>query len=101
MELEVKGFIQFCRFLSQHPDRIANNKELEPLLDFCFDAVMNCDCHTGKLEKTNIYETRFEEKFKSLSAVALSEMAHILDSRNNFSEVFVSFPISGEKIKVK
>lgn len=101
MELEVKGFIQFCRFLAQHPDKIADNQNLVHLLDFCFDAIGNCDCSTGKHENAKMYEQKFEEKMKALSAELLPDLAYILDSRQNFSDIFISFPLSGEKIKVK
>jgi hypothetical protein len=101
MELEIKGFIQFCRFLSQHPQKIVDNESLVPILDFCFDAITKCDCQSGKIEKVQAYEQQFEEKIKSIEQNMLSVLASILDEKNNFSDIFISFPISGEKIKVK
>lgn len=101
MELEIKGFLQFCRFLSKHPKRIVDNQDLASLLDFCFDAVMKCDCSTGKAEKMQHYEQLFEEKFKAFYPKVSADLGFILDERNNFSDVFISFPLSGEKIKVK
>lgn len=101
MELEIRGFLEFCRFLSRHPQKIVDNEDLIPLLDFCLDSVNNCDCGAGKSDKMPIYEQKFEEKFKTFTPKMLSDIAFILDSNNNFSDVFVSFPLSGEKIKVK
>ena len=44
MELEIKGFIEFCRFLANYPEDIAKNEELVAVLDFCFTSLSTCNC---------------------------------------------------------
>jgi hypothetical protein len=101
MELEVKGFIEFCRFLSQHPDKIISNEELAKMLDFCLNSLSSCNCQSQDNEKKKISEGAFIEKIKMLSQKSLDDLALIIDNSNQFSIIYISSAISEDKIKVK
>ena len=101
LELEVKGFIQLCVFLAKHPDKIIENQELAPLLDFCYNSMSNCDCKSGEKKNIEIYERQFEVEMQKLSQKTLDVLGFILDETNQFSNIHISFLFSDQKIKVK
>ena len=44
MELEIKGFIEFCKAISFHPTEVGKSEQLVKALSFCLNGVSNCDC---------------------------------------------------------
>ena len=91
MELEIKGFIEFCRFLAQRPEVIINNPCLFDTLDFCHRSIASCNC-SNKLPDAKTEE----EYFTRISNLTEEEIMSLdLDS------IFLTFPINELKIKIK
>ena len=99
MELEIKGFIEFCRFLSQNPDKIINNPQLFKALEFCHQSISSCSC-AGKAPSSQ-FEEKYYEQIKSLDEATLLSIGEIFDVRKDLSEVYLTFPINDIKIKIK
>ena len=68
MELEIKGFIEFCRAISFNPTEVAKSKQLVEALSFCLSGFSNCDCSnkpsTENFEKKYCY---IYKNFKKIS----------------------------------
>jgi hypothetical protein len=99
MELEIKGFIEFCRFLSQNPDKIINNPQLFKVLEFCHQSISSCSC-AGKTPSSQ-FEEKYYEQIKSLDESTLLSIGEIFDVRKDLSAVYLTFPINDIKIKIK
>lgn len=101
LELEIKGFFQFCRFLSSKPNKIIDSEQLKTFLDFCFNAASMCNCSAQDEEKRQIIEKQFHNMCKLMSKDTIKDLAEIFDPQNNYSEIMLSFVFSEDKIKVK
>ncbi len=101
MELEIKGFIQFCKFLSKHPDLIINTADLPNLLIFCFDSVKNCDCSSKTASKRVEFEASFFKEMQKISPETLKKLGEAFDLEKTYEIINVSFPDRAEVIKLK
>ena len=99
MQLEIKGFIEFCRFLANYPKAIEKSKELQSLLEFCYQSLNNCNCKGKEAEFNQITEQEFSKRLEKLSP----ETAGILSlelKENIYSSVTVS-SLYNISIKIK
>jgi len=99
MELEIKGFIEFCRFLAQKPEAIINNPCLFDTLDFCHKSIASCNC-SNKLPDSKLEEEYFN-RISNLTIEELNCLGKIFDIRGDLDSVFLTFPINELKIKIK
>lgn len=100
-QIEIKGFIEFCGFLSEHPDEIGKSEELQDLLSFCYDSIKNCDCSKQTSSKVGLYEKIFAEKIQSISKDTKETLGKIFDKTNSFSSIILSTPINDNQVKIK
>lgn len=98
MDLEIKGFIEFCRALSNHPEAIIKNTELPEVLDFCFNAFSNCKCSSTDVSSSAMYEDLYFKQINKLSAETLRELGKILDEKNTYSSIVLSFSNNNDQI---
>ena len=101
MELEIKGFIEFCRFLANYPEDIAKNEELVMLLDFCFTSLSTCNCSKDSKKTSPESEHKFFSTFSSLSKSTQEVLGKIFDKENKYTSINISFPINDIVIKIK
>ena len=99
MELEIKGFIEFCRFLSENPDKIISTPKLFSVLEFCHQSISSCSC-AGKAPDAK-FEEKYYEQINSLDKETLSSLGEVFDVRKDLSAVYLSFPINDIKIQLK
>ena len=99
MELEIKGFIEFCRFLAQNPAKIIDNPKLFEVLDFCYKSISSCNC-ANKPPDIKVEE----EYFKQISILPedmLKILGEIFNTRGDLESIYITFPINDIKIKLK
>lgn len=101
MELEIKGFIEFCKFLANYPEDIAKNEELVKILDFCFTSISNCDCSDASKNNSKQIEEKFFTTFNELSKETILSLGNIFDKENKYSSIAVSFATNDTLIKLK
>lgn len=99
MELEIKGFIEFCRFLAQNPDKIISNPQLFEVLDFCYKSISSCNC-AEKAPNPKIEEDYYFQ-ISSLDENLLKILGSIFDVNSNLDSIYLTFPINDIKIKIK
>ena len=99
MELEIKGFIEFCKAIASNPKEVSNSKDLVDCLSFCLDGLTNCNC-SNKKEATS-YEQKYLEIAESFSEDSLRTLGAILDPSSIYSDIYISFPHTDKKIKIK
>ena len=99
MELELKGFIEFCRAISSSPVEVAKSKQLVDALSFCLNSLSNCNC-SNKPSVEN-FEKKYLETASEFSDDSLRVLAAILDPNSAYSNIYISFPHSENKIKIK
>lgn len=99
LQLEIKGFIEFCKNIASNPIEVSKSKELVDCLSFCVDALTNCNC-SNKKESAH-YEQKYLEISESFSEDALKSLSIILDPNSTYSNICISFPHSDKKIKIK
>jgi hypothetical protein len=99
MELEIKGFIEFCRAISSNPTEVAKSKQLVDALSFCLNSVSNCNC-SNKPSAEN-FEKKYLEMANEFSNDSLNVLSVILDPNSTYSNIYISFPYSENKIKIK
>jgi hypothetical protein len=99
MELELKGFIEFCRAISSNPTEVAKSKQLVDSLSFCLNGLSNCDC-SNKPSSEN-FEQKYLEIANGFSNDSLNILASILDLNSAYSSIYISFPNTDKKIKIK
>lgn len=99
--LEINGFFSFCQFLARHPEEIIKNEELEKLLDFCFKAVSNCNCSEKDKDEAILLNEEFEKRMLSLPENQINNIGNLFCSGGDYSEGYVVFPNSNNKIKIK
>lgn len=99
MELELKGLIEFCKAICTNPTEIAKSKELVESLSFCLDGLSKCDC-SNKPDMES-FEKKYLEIAESFSKDALDILSQILDANSTYSNIYISFPHSDKKIKIK
>jgi hypothetical protein len=97
MDLEIKGFIEFCRSLSNHPEAIMRNEELVETLDFCFNAFSQCKC-SSESSSSALYEDLYFKQINKLSKETLQELGQILDKQNTYSSIVLSFANNNDQI---
>lgn len=101
MELEIKGFIEFCKFLANYPEDIMNNERLVSLLDFCFSSVPKCNCANEINRDRKETEIKFFAHINALPKDITDLLAQIFDKENKYSAISISFPINDTIIKIK
>lgn len=101
MELEIKGFIEFCKFLANYPEDIAKNEELVKLLDFCFTSLSTCNCSDSSKKTSTEGENKFFSTFNDLSKETQHLLGQIFDKENKYISINISFPINDIVIKIK
>lgn len=101
MELEIKGFIEFCKFLANYPEDIINNENLVNILDFCFSSVPKCNCANQVNTDRKEAELKFFIHINALQKETLDLIAGIFDKENKYSAITISFPINDITIKIK
>ena len=99
MELEIKGFIEFCKAIASNPIEVSNSKDLVECLSFCIDGLNKCNC-SNKKESTP-YEQKYLEIAESFSEDSLRTLGAILDPSSIYSDIYISFPHTDKKIKIK
>ena len=99
MELEIKGFIEFCRAISLNPTEVAKSKQLVEALSFCLSGFSNCDC--SNKPSTENFEKKYLEISHEFSKDSLDILGRILDPNSTYSDIYISFPTSDKKIKIK
>lgn len=99
MELEIKGYIEMCRFLSTNPTIISQNKELQGILDFCFYSLSGCKC--SQKQKAKQTENAYMEKMLQLGDEAKAFLLGIINPKNEYSSITLSFVDSDKIIKLK
>ena len=101
MELEIKGFIEFCRFLANYPEDIAKNEELVAVLDFCFTSLSTCNCAKDNKKISPEAEQNFFSTFNRISKTTQELLGQIFDKENKYTSISISFPINDIVIKIK
>lgn len=99
MELEIKGFIEFCRFLANKPDKIIENPDLYSVLDFCYKSVASCNCSNKDPDQKT--EKEYYDRISKLEDPMLKVLGSIFDVRGDLDSIYLSFPINDIKIKIK
>jgi hypothetical protein len=99
MEIEISGFIEFCKFLALNPKEISQDKHLQELLDFCFSSIFNCKCDGTTHDKS--IEIEFSQKLKALSEDQIKKLAQLFDKNGIYSHIHLSSPESETKIQLK
>ena len=99
MELEIKGFIEFCKAISFHPTEVAKSEQLVEALSFCLNGLSNCNC-SNKPSVEN-FEKKYLEMASEFSNDSLKVLSVILDPNSTYSNIYISFPYSENKIKIK
>lgn len=101
MELEIKGFIEFCKFLANYPEDIIKNERLVALLDFCFSSIPKCNCANEVNRDRKEMELKFFAHINALQKETLDSIAQIFDKDNKYSAISISFPVNDTIIKIK
>lgn len=101
MELEIRGFIEFCKALSKHPDLIIKTPSLPDVIIFCHSSISNCNCGNKELSKRAEFEKTFHEKMIKLPPEVLKEIGTAFDPENTYEIINVSFPENEGLIKLK
>jgi len=101
MELEIKGFIEFCKFLANYPEDIAKNEELVKLLDFCFSSLSTCDCSDTSKNNSKELESHFFSTLGSMSKDMHILIGEIFDKENRYTNIHISFVNNDTVIKIK
>ena len=99
MEIEISGFIQFCKFLAQNPKEISQDKYLQELLDFCFSSIFNCKCDGTTYDKS--IEIEFSRKIENLKEDQIKKIALLFDKNNIYKHIFLSSPELKNKLQIK
>lgn len=99
MQIEIKGFIEFCKAISSNPIEVAKSKDLVDCLSFCIDGLNNCKC-SNKIE-SNSYEQKYLEIVESFSEDTLEILKTVLDPNSIYKNICISFPHVDKKIKIK
>jgi hypothetical protein len=101
MELEIKGFIEFCKFLANYPEDIAKNEELVKLLDFCFNSISTCNCSDPNKNNSKEIESSFFSTLDSMSKETHFLIGNIFDKENKYTNIYISFVNNDTIIKIK
>ena len=99
MELEIKGFIEFCKAISFHPTEVGKSEQLVKALSFCLNGVSNCDC--SNKPSTENFAKKYLEISHEFSKDSLDILGRIFDPNSAYSDIYVSFANSDKKIKIK
>lgn len=99
MELEIKGFIEFCKAISFHPTEVAKSEQLVEALSFCLNGLSNCNC-SNKPSVEN-FEKKYLEISHEFSKDSLDILGRIFDPNSTYSDIHISFANSDKKIKIK
>jgi len=101
MELEIKGFIEFCKFLANYPEDIAKNEELVKLLDFCFNSISTCNCSDPNKNNSKEIESSFFSTLNSMPKETHVLIGNIFDNENKYINIYISFVNNDTIIKIK
>lgn len=88
-----------CRFLATNPTLISQNKELQSILDFCFYSLSGCKC--SQKQKAKQTENSYMEKMLQLGDEAKNFLQEIINPKNEYSSITLSFIDSDKIIKLK
>lgn len=99
MELEIRGYIEMCRFLAANPTIISQNKELQAVLDFCFYSLSGCKC--SQKQKAQQNENSYQEKMLQLTEEAKALLLAGINNKNEYTSIVISFIGSDKIIKLK
>lgn len=99
MEIEIRGFIEFCKSISTNPTEIVKSPELVDSLSFCISNLSNCNC--SNKPSTEALEKKYLEIAEKFSQNSLDCLGRIFDPNSAYSSIYISFPCSDKKIKIK
>lgn len=101
MELEIKGFIEFCKFLANYPEDIAKNEQLVELLEFCFSSMSTCNCSNTSNNNSKEFEGKYFSTFDSMPKETHFLIGNIFDKENKYTSINISFVTNDTIIKIK
>ena len=101
MELEIKGFIEFCKFLANYPEEISKNEELVKLLDFCFSSMSTCNCSNTSNNNSKEFEDKYFSTLNSMPKEIHFLIGNIFDKENKYASIHISFVTNDTIIKIK